>query len=378
MAPPPQRPAPQREVTLSRGTQMAAVVVVTALVAVAVSAVATLGWLQVADRSPVESSAAAAPARTGEVLTADGVDVVGVLSTVRSSIVGVNVTTPQGEGTGTGIVIDDQGHIITNSHVVADGEASEVSVAFADGQELPARVIGAVPADDLALLAVDAVPDGVTPAVLADSDAAQVGEPVVAIGNALDLGADPSVTVGIISAKDRTIAGEGAPPLAGLIQTDAAINPGNSGGPLVNARGEVVGVNTAIVAGAQSVGFAIPAARVELLLSDLLSGGATNNPDGGYLGVSSVDVTWLDPDEAAEQGLEGVTGAVVTEVEPSSPAAEAGITAGDVILSLDGDAVDSPATLGRLVRTAGADSTVEIVVLRDGSETPLSVTLTRR
>jgi putative serine protease PepD len=378
MAPQPPRPAPQREVTLSRGTQMVAVVVVTALVAVAVSAVATLGWLQVADRSPVESSAAAAPARTGEVLTADGVDVVGVLSTVRSSIVGVNVTTPQGEGTGTGIVIDDQGHIITNSHVIADGEASEVSVAFADGQELPARVIGAVPADDLALLAVDEIPEGVTPAVLADSDAAQVGEPVVAIGNALDLGADPSVTVGIISAKDRTIAGEGAPPLAGLIQTDAAINPGNSGGPLVNARGEVVGVNTAIVAGAQSVGFAIPAARVELLLSDLLSGGATNNPDGGYLGVSSVDVTWLDPEEVTEQGLEGVTGAVVTEVEPTSPAAEAGITAGDVILSLDGDEVDSPATLGRLVRTAGADSTVEIVVLRDGAETTLSATLTRR
>ena len=272
-----------------------------------------------------------------------------------------------GQGTGTGVVITADGEILTNAHVV-DG-ASKVSVLFSDSIDpISAVVLAKDVGNDLALLKIDAT--GLTPAVFADPESIGVGDEVVAVGFALDLDGGPTVTRGIISALNRTIEnGDGA--LDGLIQTDAAISSGNSGGPLVNARGQVVGINTAVftsTAGtaANNVGFSISVGEALPVIDELraISNGAERIE--GYLGVGL-------------QGRDdGGRGAVITEVAPDSPAFDAGLEAGDIVVSAGGTPVDGQAALVAAIRDQSPGDTIEIQVLRNGDRLTLSATLIER
>ncbi|MCL4189360.1 MAG: DegQ family serine endoprotease [Rhodobacteraceae bacterium] len=266
---------------------------------------------------------------------------------------------------GSGFVISEDGFIVTNNHVIEG--ADEIRVEFYGGGEMVARVIGTDPKTDIAVLKVDS--DRPLPFVaFGDSDAARVGDWVMAIGNPLGQGF--SVSVGIISARGRALQGT----YDDYIQTDAAINRGNSGGPLFNMAGEVIGVNTAILSptgGSIGIGFAMSSAVVTKVVDQLRAFGETRR---GWLGVRIQDVT---PDIAESLGLEKVAGALVTDV-PAGPAAEAGMRAGDVILSFDGFEVADTRDLVRRVADAEVGATVRVVVFREGGTQTLRVTLGRR
>ena len=266
---------------------------------------------------------------------------------------------------GSGFVISEDGFIVTNNHVI-DG-ADEIMIEFFSGEELPATVIGTDKNTDLALLKVESeVP---LPYVqFGDSDLARVGDWVMAMGNPLGQGF--SVSVGIISARNRALSGS----YDDYIQTDAAINRGNSGGPLFNMEGEVIGVNTAILSpngGSIGIGFAMSSAVVNRVVKQLQEFGETRR---GWLGVRIQDVT---EDVAEALGLEEVAGALVTDV-PEGPAAEAGVLSGDVILSFDGNDVIDTRQLVRVVGNTEVGKAVRVVVFRDGKTQTLMITLGRR
>ncbi|MBX3313199.1 MAG: trypsin-like peptidase domain-containing protein [Actinobacteria bacterium] len=312
------------------------------------------------------------PSATGE--TAEIVDVRHVLDIAQPSV--VTITTGSTDsifgGAGSGVVVSADGLIVTNAHVVASS-GGRISVRFHDGQTAAASLVGASTSDDIALLRADRT--GLTPATLGSSADLRVGDDVVAIGNALALGDEPSVTKGIVSAKNRSI-DDGEISLSHLIQTDAAINPGNSGGPLVNAAGEVVGINTAIIEGAQSVGFSIAIDEVEALLPELEAGGGDVDPDGAVLGVATVTVD-ADLDDALreEYGITANQGALVTAVDTDSAASDAGLLEGDVVIEADGEAIVTNQDLTDAVRRHQKGDTMTIVVERDGRRRSFTVTL---
>ena len=259
-------------------------------------------------------------------------------------------------GQGSGFVIDAGGYIVTNAHVV--GENNEVQVVLADGRELPATVIGRDTATDVALIKVDA---GSPLAALSfgNSDSTRVGEWVMAMGNPFGLGG--TVTAGIVSARGRQI---GAGPYDDFIQTDASINPGNSGGPLFNAAGQVVGMNTAIFSpsgGNIGIGFAVPSKMVQHIVDQLRDHGSVQR---GWLGVS---LQPMDQDLATAMRAADTKGALVSAVEPDSPAAKAGLRAGDVITGINGQAVASPRDLAAGVADVAPGGTATLAVLRDGT-----------
>jgi serine protease Do len=262
---------------------------------------------------------------------------------------------------GSGFVISADGYILTNDHVV-DG-ADEIKVRLSDGRNFTATVKGLDPKLDLALLKIEAG-DQLPVARLGDSGALKVGEWVMAIGN--PFGLEQTVTVGIVSAKGRVI---GAGPYDDFIQTDASINPGNSGGPLFNTAGEVVGINTAIVASGQGIGFAIPINAAKSILTQLKE---TGHVSRGWLGVSVQLVT----DELAESfGLKEPKGALVAEVIAGSPAEKAGIKRGDIILTFDGHEVDAINDLPRLVAATPAGKEVRLSVFRNGKTHEFTATI---
>ncbi|MGG5888470.1 Do family serine endopeptidase [Falsiroseomonas sp. HC035] len=277
---------------------------------------------------------------------------------------------PQGRprmGQGSGFIIDAAGYIVTNNHVV--GEAGTVQVELADGREFSARVVGRDQQTDLAVLKVEA--GGPLPTLeWGDSDQLRVGDWVVAMGNPFGLGG--SVTAGIVSARGRQI---GAGPYDDFIQTDAPINPGNSGGPLFNGNGEVVGINTAIYApggGNVGIGFAVPSRMARNVIADLQRDGVV---DRGWLGVSMQPV---DADLAAALRLPNQRGALVAGVEPGSPAARAGLRAGDVVVGVAGREVATPRDLAVAVAEIEPDSETTLALLRDGQRVEQAVTLGRR
>jgi serine protease Do len=266
---------------------------------------------------------------------------------------------------GSGFIINPSGYIVTNHHVVEG--ASPVKVKLADGRELPAKVVGRDSRTDLALLKVEAT--NLPVVALGDSAALQVGEAVMAVGNPFGLA--QTVTTGIVSATGRVI---GAGPYDDFIQTDASINPGNSGGPLVNARGQVVGINAAIFSqsgGSVGIGFAIPVNLAKSVVTQLAS---TGRVERGWLGVSIQEMT---PILAKGLGHEAGKGALVAQVTESSPAAKAGIRQGDVIVELDGHAVTRTEDLPRLVADLPAGRQVPIKVLREGKTLTLSATIAK-
>ena len=262
---------------------------------------------------------------------------------------------------GTGFVIDREGHVITNAHVV--DEADEVRVRLADDREFLAQVVGRDPKLDLALLALEGAKD-LPAATLGSSEALRVGEHVLAVGNPFGLG--HTVTLGIVSAKARSI---GAGPYDDFIQTDASINPGNSGGPLFNWRGEVVGINTAIRAGANGIGFAIPVDALKDVLPQLRQKGRVER---GKLGLAFQPVT---ADLARALALEGPRGALVNEVEPGGAAARAGIRPGDVIVAVGDVPIQHATELPRNVARNPPGTRVKLKVSRDKQVREVTATL---
>lgn len=297
------------------------------------------------------------PASSGDL------DVKGVLAKVEPAVVSIvsNVSARggrRGQAAGTGMILTGDGKVLTNAHVI-DGATSIQVVTKSNGTHA-ATVLGADTADDVAVIQIQGV-SALPTVALGNSGGLQVGDPLVAVGNALALDGGLTVTTGIVSALNRQIDSDNGP-LSGLIQTDAPINPGNSGGPLLNGSGQVVGMNTAVAGGAQNIGFAIAVDRIKLLIADLESGKRTTGASStAYLGVSSEDTG---------------QGAGIVAVGPGSPADQAGLTAGQVILAVDSTPVRSASDLVSVIRAHKAGDRVQIQIR--GASKKVAVTLGTR
>ncbi|HEV2068638.1 MAG TPA: trypsin-like peptidase domain-containing protein, partial [Acidimicrobiales bacterium] len=316
-------------------------------------------------------------------LDGEELDIQGVINAVQPGVVSLNVEgvrdTQIGpqlvKGAGSGMVIEPDGLVLTNAHVISG--AQSITVTVADGRELPADLVGSITStSDVALVQIRDVSDLDT-VTLGDSSAMQVGDDVVAVGNALNLGASPTVTTGIVSALNRSITEPNGATLENLIQTDAAINPGNSGGPLVNALGQVIGVNTAVAGGAENIGFALSIDSVKPLIEVLRTGGG-DIQGGAFLGISSADLANINPAALARLGIEREDGAFVVEVSPGSAAAAAGLQAGDVVVAIGGEPVLGSADVSAAIIRRQPGDEVEIRFIRGGEERTATATLGSR
>jgi len=260
---------------------------------------------------------------------------------------------------GSGLIIDKGGLILTNNHVIKD--ADEISVRFASKEEVKGKVVGTDPKTDLAVIRVHAA-EPLPVMALGDSDTLRVGEWAIAIGN--PFGLDHTLTVGVISATGRSEVGIAA--YENFIQTDASINPGNSGGPLLNIRGEVIGINTAIVASGQGIGFAIPINLARKIMEDLVQKGKVTR---GWLGVG---VQPLTPELAKSFAVSG-EGVLINQVMPKSPAEAAGLKTGDLIVGIDGTPVKDPRHLQRLIADAPIGKPLEVSIVRGGQKQTVRV-----
>jgi serine protease Do len=266
------------------------------------------------------------------------------------------------QGAGSGFVIDPRGYILTNNHVVEG--AFSIRVSFDDGRILEGEVLGTDPLTDLGLIRLKNPPSNIPILKLGDSDAMSVGDWVVAIGN--PFGLTSSVSAGILSAKAREI---GASPYDDFLQTDAAINPGNSGGPLFNLRGEVIGINTAIVNGSSGIGFAVPSNLAKVIVPQLEKNGSVTR---GYVGATLQPLT---PELAKALNIPTTAGAVVNDVSRGSPGEKAGLKQDDVVVTLDGRKVVSGSDLSRAVALRAPNSTVTLGIYRSGKLQQMKVTL---
>jgi putative serine protease PepD len=322
-----------------------------------------------------ETVAAGSPASATKTMSVNG-----VYRAARDGVVEITVTTsggsssdnspfPFGGGSGSqrsqaqgsGFVYDSSGHVITNDHVVAN--ATKISVMFSDGSKYSASLVGADPSTDLAVIKVDAPSSKLHPLTIGDSSKLAVGDGVVAIGS--PFGLDETVTSGIVSALDRDISSQNNFTIPGAIQTDAAINHGNSGGPLLNMSGEVVGVTSQIESdggGNEGVGFAVPSNTISSVASKLVNGQKVEHP---YLGVFV---------ETPRNG----SGAQVAQVKSGSPAAHAGLKAGDVITSFAGETIQSPDDLTAAVGAKAPGDKVSVTYVRDGNTKTTQVTIGTR
>lgn len=289
----------------------------------------------------------------------------------------ISVTTAQGSGAGSGVVIDaDGGYIVTNNHVVADAANGGISVTLADGRIFQASVVGTDPTTDVAVIQLTDAPSDLVASPWGDSSEVVVGEDVMAVGNPLGLAS--TVTTGIVSAVDRPVSttGEETPVVTNAIQIDAAINPGNSGGPLFNTAGEVIGINSSIAstashsgqAGSIGLGFAIPSNQARTVAEQLIENGVAQH---AYLGVTLSDATAT---------ADGVTraGAKVESVATDTPAASAGLKAGDVVVGINSRAVGGAESLTGFVRQFGAGDEVTLTVVRGGEAIDVNVVLAEK
>jgi putative serine protease PepD len=310
--------------------------------------------------------------------------VVNVISTVITRDFFLNAV-PR-EGSGSGSIIDNRGHILTNNHVIRDAQKLEVTLS--DGSKWPATLVGTDSDNDLAVLKINAPPEKLRSIPLSDSRKLQVGQKVLAIGNPFGLGL--TLTTGIISSLGRTIRSEVGTMIEDVIQTDASINPGNSGGPLLNSEGEMIGINTAIISptgGSVGIGFAIPANTAKRLIPQLISKGYVSY---AYLGASVQPVI---PELARALGLKVEKGAMVIEVTPGGPADKAGlkggnrqfqvgnfslIVGGDVITQIDQLEINDADGLIKHLRERKPGETINLTVLRDGKFRDIKVALQER
>ena len=374
MPPPPPMPANARSRRKLRALALAFVVVAIGFGSGILGTIAADKW-NITIGSTRISGSSNSPLVTSEVESDDpslGATVVAqVVNKLADSVVTINSQvndeSGQGEASGTGVVLTSDGEILTNAHVVEG--ATKVSVRFA-GETEPrtATVLASDPGNDLALLKIEAT--NLKPATFAQPGTIRIGDQVIAIGYALALDGGPSVTSGIISALKRTIITESGA-LNGLIQTDAAISSGNSGGPLVNLRGEVVGINTAVARSdvnqaATNIGFSISVDEIVPVLEQLRSQASGVARQEGFLGVGLAART------------DGGQGAIITSVQPDSPASLAGIQEEDIVLSVDGEPIDGQAGLVAAIRDAAPGQTVEIEILRDAKRLTVKATLVAR
>lgn len=364
-----ERPTPSSPTPTPGWTKRSAALIAVALLSGGTAAVAThaldsRGATTVFSASPT-NSATRALALSGKTL-----DVAGVVSKVGPSVVSIRAEVGNGfttgEAAGTGVIISGDGEIMTNAHVVSGARTVKVTLA-GESQARDAEVIGADDDSDLALLKIANV-SGLPAATIGKSSDVQVGDDVVAIGNALALRGGPTVTRGIVSALDRSLDTDGAT-MTGLIQTDASISSGNSGGPLVDATGKVIGINSAVAASgggraAENIGFAIAIDNALPVLDRLRN--HTAAAASGYLGVRS-----QDPDD-------GSRGATVVTVDAGSAAEKAGIAPGDLIIAVDGKSVDGAAALGAAIRSHTPGSPVRITLIRNGQTRTVTADLSTR
>ena len=272
-------------------------------------------------------------------------------------------------GAGTGIVLDEDGHILTNSHVIEGAET--ISVTLHDGASHDASVVGLDPATDLAVIKIAA--DGLSPAALGESANLLAGEDVLAVGYVMALPGAPSVSKGVVSAVGRHINTNGNFTLIDLIQTDAAINAGNSGGPLVDSSGEVVGVNTAVVRGVQGVGFAVNIDDAKIVAAQLIANGFVRR---GYVGVLPIT---MNPLIAAQLDMDAdIEGVLLQRVLPDTPAADAGLRRLDIIQAMDGVSLPNTGELSKFLMSRAPGDRVETDILRDGDEMTVEITLGTR
>ncbi|MFR0018352.1 MAG: S1C family serine protease [Paraclostridium sp.] len=291
------------------------------------------------------------------------------------SVVGITTTTidtnnifaipQQSQGVGTGFIVDSKGYILTNSHVVSDGKASDVNVLFNDGSTSKGKVLWNDPTIDLAIVKVDKI--GLPVADLGNSDSVRTGDLAVAIGNPLGLEFQKSVTQGIISGLDRSIQTEQSN-MTGLIQTDASINPGNSGGPLLNDKGEVIGINTAKASGAEGLGFAIPINTAKPIVEQIIKDGKFEKVT---LGIKGIDVktfeTTTGTDLAADEGV------YIAEVVANTPAQKSGIQAGDVITKVGDTKITSMSDLNKALYKFSVGDKAKVEVNRGGKNITIDV-----
>jgi putative serine protease PepD len=310
---------------------------------------------------------------------------------VSPSVVAISVQSDQGKAQGSGVIYDNKGHILTNNHVVAaGGQGSELSVTLNDKRTYGATVIGTDASTDLAVIQLTNGPSDLKSIALGDAKTLKVGEPVMAVGNPLGLAG--TVTTGIVSALNRPVTtspqqsadpfgqqSAGDPVVTNAIQTSAAINPGNSGGALVNASGQLIGINSSIASlgssggsssesGNIGIGFAIPVNEARSIANQLITSGKAAHP---YLGVSSKDGVVAD-------GSAKRAAAVLTSVASGTPADKAGLKVGDAIIAVDGDSIDGALSLVGQVRERSAGDKVTLKILRDGQTRSMIVTLTNR
>ena len=351
-----------------RKTVVKAAAGASAVVLAAGAGAATYAALDDSPSAGAEVAVAGSPAAA-----TSGGTVSGVYDNANDSVVEITVTLGSGaaqggpgggasQAQGSGFVYDTNGHVVTNAHVVEN--ATSIQVRLANGKTYDATVLGTDPSTDLAVIDVDAPSSAFSPLTLTDSSAIHVGQEVVAIGS--PFGLENTVTSGIVSALDRSMEAPNGYTINGAIQTDAAINHGNSGGPLLDLEGRVIGVNSQIESdsgGNDGVGFAVPSNTVKSIVSQLVAGGTVQH---AYLGVGLTQ----------PQG--GVAGAQVSEVRGGAPAAAAGLQAGDVITSVEGDSVASVQELQSAIDTRKPGDTVELGYVRDGATHTVSVTLGTR
>ncbi|HEY3081800.1 MAG TPA: trypsin-like peptidase domain-containing protein [Chloroflexota bacterium] len=338
--------------------------------------------------APTPSPAATAVVTGGTArLLADEAAIVELYERVSPAV--VNITNRRGQpgttdysrGAGSGIIFDPKGYVLTNNHVVDD--ATRLEVTLWDGTSFSGKLLGRDTANDLAVVQIEAPPEKLTVAPLGDSDAIKAGQLAIAIGS--PFGLERTITTGIVSATGRARRNEGQRTIANMIQTDAPINPGNSGGPLLNSRGEVIGINTAIespVRGSVGIGFAVPVNTAKLFLPDMLAGKTIRHP---WLGISGLQLT---PATAQELGISATEGVYVSEAVANGPAAKGGLKGasgrggagevpkgGDVILSIDGQRITKTDAISSYLDTRRVGDTVKVEILRDGQTRTLDVTL---
>ncbi|SCJ27406.1 Putative serine protease HtrA [uncultured Clostridium sp.] len=292
------------------------------------------------------------------------------------SVVGITTTTvdtnnmfaiPQeSQGVGTGFIVDSKGYILTNSHVVSDGKASDVNVLFNDGSTTKGKVLWNDPTIDLAIVKVDKT--GLTAADLGNSDKVRTGDISIAIGNPLGLEFQKSVTQGIISGLDRSIDTGKGTSMTGLIQTDASINPGNSGGPLLNDKGQVIGINTAKASGAEGLGFAIPINTAKPIVDQIIKGGKFEKVT---LGIKGIDVQTFEAMTGTD--LEANEGVYVAEVLDNTPAQKAKIQAGDVITKVGDTNITSMSDLNKALYKYSVGNTAKVSINRGGKDISVNV-----
>ena len=299
---------------------------------------------------------------------------------VSPSVVAITVQSGQGGAQGSGVIFDTSGHILTNNHVVAGGgQGSQISVTLNDQRTYDATVVGTDPSTDLAVIKLTNAPKDLKAIALGDSNTITVGEPVMAVGNPLGLAG--TVTTGIVSALNRPVTtstqqSAGDPVVTNAVQTSAAINPGNSGGALVNASGQLIGINSSIASlgsngpssqsGNIGIGFAIPVDQAQSIAAQLITSGKAKH---AYLGVSSKN-------DAVTQGSAKRAAAVVVKVVNGTPAAQAGLQAGDAIIAVDGKSIDGSLSLVAQVRERTVGDKVTLKIVRDGQNKDVTVTLT--